>query len=136
MEEALARAWERSERGERIQNLRAWVAKVALNEVRSGFRRFLVERRVRARLMDAARTPSVAASEAAIDLARALERLPKRQREATVLRYYLDMDVKEVAQALGIKEGTAKTSLHRARSTLAVALGEMDLEEANDRAQP
>ena len=136
MEEALARAWERSERGERIDSLRAWVAKVALNEVRSGFRRFMVERRVRARLVDPDRTPSVLARDAAIDLGRALERLPRRQREATILRYFLDMDVREVAETLRIKEGTAKTTLHRARNALAAALGEEELEEANEHAGP
>jgi RNA polymerase sigma-70 factor (ECF subfamily) len=136
VEEALARAWERSERGERIENLPAWVAKVALNDVRSGFRRLLVERRVRARLVEADPTPRVAQTDEAIDLSRALERLPQRQREATVLRYYLDMDVRQVAAALGIKEGTAKTTLHRARSALATALGESVVDEVTDRAGP
>jgi RNA polymerase sigma-70 factor, ECF subfamily len=136
VEEALARAWERSERGERIESLRAWVAKVALNIVRSGFRRLLVERRVRARLVETDRVPTVTRAEMAIDLVRALKGLPRRQREATILRYYLDMDVREIADALGVKEGTAKTTLHRARNALAVALGESHLEEADDVAEP
>ena len=34
VQEALARAWERSERGEHIESLRAWVMKVAINLVR------------------------------------------------------------------------------------------------------
>ncbi len=58
--------------------------------------------------------------------------LPRGQREATVLRYYLDLDVAEVAMALRVGEGTAKTTLHRARRALATALGEETLEEAND----
>jgi RNA polymerase sigma factor (sigma-70 family) len=71
-----------------------------------------------------------------IDVTRALAALPRRQREATVLRYYLGMDVKEVAEVLGMSEGTAKTTLFRARQALSRALGEPDLEEANDRGEP
>jgi DNA-directed RNA polymerase specialized sigma24 family protein len=52
-----------------------------------------------------------------------------------VLRYYLGVDVKEVADVLGISEGTVKTTLFRARRALSRALGESDLEEANDRGE-
>jgi RNA polymerase sigma-70 factor (ECF subfamily) len=138
VQEALARAWERSERGERIESLKAWVATVAVNQVRSGFRRLRAERRARRRSGPGGWTdvggglPSVPGAEQAVDVGRALMALPRRQREATVLRYYLDLDVAEVARALRINEGTAKTTLHRARRALASALGEGNLEEAND----
>jgi RNA polymerase sigma-70 factor (ECF subfamily) len=136
VQEALARAWERSERGEHIVSLKAWVTRVALNLVRSGFRRVIAERRARERLGRREESrPNPPGAEALVDLERALFRLPRRQREATVLRYYLDLDVREVAHALGMKEGTAKTTLHRARHALAAALGEQDLEEANERAE-
>jgi RNA polymerase sigma factor (sigma-70 family) len=68
-----------------------------------------------------------------VDVERALAELPRRQREATVLRYYLGMDVKEIATAMQIREGTAKTTLHRARLALSRRLGERDEEEMNDR---
>lgn len=136
VQEALARAWERSERGERIVSLKAWVTRVALNLVRSGFRRLMAERRARERLGRREEDRSVGPGpESVVDLERALRGLPRRQREATVLRYYLDLDVREVATALGMKEGTAKTTLHRARQALATSLGEQDLEEANERAE-
>lgn len=141
MEEALARAWERSERGERIVSLRAWVFKVATNLVRSGFRRLAAERRAKALLERGGRHRAdglgqADASNDLVDLRRALAALPRRQREATVLRYYLDMDVREIAKALGVKLGTAKTTLFRARRALAQSLGEHDVEEATDRAWP
>lgn len=136
VQEALARAWERSERGEHIESLQAWVTTVAMNLARSGLRRLRVERRARDRLGDlpfgGSSSPSSAGDR--VDVGRALAALPRRQREATVLRYYLGMDVAEVATTLGINEGTAKTTLFRARQKLAAALGERDLEEANDRA--
>ncbi len=130
VQEALARAWERSERGEHI-------------EVRSAFRRMLAERRARERM--AARPagfgsslPTVGGAEDAVDIGRALAALPRRQREATVLRYYLDLSVLEVAEALAVGEGTAKTTLFRARQTLAGVLGYGGAglpEEANDVAR-
>jgi RNA polymerase sigma-70 factor (ECF subfamily) len=136
VQEALARAWERSERGEQIVSLKAWVTRVALNLVRSGFRRLMAERRARERLGRGEKARSSGAdADWVVDLERALSHLPRRQREATVLRYYLDLDVREVAEALGIKEGTAKTTLHRARHALALSLSESDAEEANERAE-
>src|SRR5213592_3310579 len=47
--EALARAWERSERGERIDSLTAWVTRVALNLSKSRLRRVRAESRARDR---------------------------------------------------------------------------------------
>jgi RNA polymerase sigma factor (sigma-70 family) len=118
--------------------LKAWVTTVAMNQVRSGFRRLLAERRARQRSGPGGwgavtgGLPSFPEAEQTVDVRRALMALPRRQREATVLRYYLDLDVAEVARALHINEGTAKTTLHRARRALASALGEDTLEEAND----
>jgi DNA-directed RNA polymerase specialized sigma24 family protein len=42
----------------------------------------------------------------------------------TVLRYYLGLDVREIAEHLGIAEGTVKAMLFRARQSLAVLLHE------------
>ncbi|MBI4260475.1 MAG: sigma-70 family RNA polymerase sigma factor [Actinobacteria bacterium] len=132
--EALARAWERSERGERIENAEAWVTAVAMNLARSGLRRVRAERRARERMAGRPATGG-AGPEAAEDVRRALAKLPRGQREATVLRYYLDLDVGEVATVLGVSEGTVKTQLHRARATLGRLLGEHDPEEADDVAR-
>jgi RNA polymerase sigma-70 factor (ECF subfamily) len=50
VQEALARAWERSERGERIESLKAWVTTVSLNLTKSGLRKLRAERRAAQRL--------------------------------------------------------------------------------------
>jgi RNA polymerase sigma-70 factor (ECF subfamily) len=134
VQEALARAWERSERGERIDSLEAWVTTVAMNLARSWLRRVLAERRARERLsVRGAARPGPASVDDRVDVVRGLSELPRRQREATVLRYYLGMDVKEIATVMRIHEGTAKTLLHRARRTLAERLGERDDREMIDR---
>ena len=124
VQEALARGWERSERGEHIESIGAWVTTVAMNLARSRWRRVFAERKAKDRL-EASASPGGSPDEA-IDLSRALEGLPRRQREAVVLHYYLGHGVADVAQVLGVTEGTIKTSLHRARKSLAIALGEKE----------
>ena len=134
VQEALARAWERSDHGERIDSLPAWVTRVALNLAKSRLRRLRAEGRARERIAHAAGAAPVSA-EIRLDIERALAALPRRQREVTVLRYYLGLDVAETAATLEVSVGTVKTCLHRARRALAAALGETDPEETNDHAE-
>jgi RNA polymerase sigma factor (sigma-70 family) len=131
VQEALVRAWIRSERGERVESLPAWVAAVALNLTRSGWRRTMAERRARRRFPERA-IRADAPSEEHVDVARALEALPRRQREVAVLRYLLEMGTAEVAATLGISEGTVKSSLARARAHLVEVLDVRDTEVTND----
>lgn len=51
-----------------------------------------------------------------------IEKLPARQREAFLMRYWEDMDTEETAAAMGCSEGSVKTHCHRAVHTLAAAL--------------
>lgn len=134
VQEALARAWERSDRGEHIESLPGWVTRAALNLAKSRLRRVRAEARARQRLPHSASAESDVA-DIRLDVERALAALPRRQREVTVLRYYLGLDVAETAATLEVSTGTVKTSLHRARRALATALGETEPEETNDHAE-
>jgi RNA polymerase sigma-70 factor (sigma-E family) len=54
----------------------------------------------------------------------ALRRLPTRQREALVLRFYLDLPEPEIARSMGISKGTVKSTTSRALAALARLLEE------------
>ena len=58
------------------------------------------------------------------DVLAALRRLPDRQREALILRYFMDLPEPEIATAMGISQGTVKSTTSRALAALARRLKE------------
>jgi RNA polymerase sigma-70 factor (ECF subfamily) len=51
-----------------------------------------------------------------------ITKLPSRQREAFIMRYWEELDVAETAKAMGCSEGSVKTHCSRATHALAAAL--------------
>ena len=66
--------------------------------------------------------------EAHREIIAALRRLPSRQRECVVLRYYLDMTEEQAAQAMGVGRGTVKSSTSRGLAALSRILKERETE--------
>lgn len=54
----------------------------------------------------------------------ALDGLPPRQREVLVLRYWLDLSEREIAETMGVSVGTVKSHAHRGIAALKRHLGE------------
>jgi len=52
----------------------------------------------------------------------ALRRLPRRQREVLVLRYYADLSEAQIAETIGISRGAVKSHASRGMSALRTAL--------------
>ena len=61
--------------------------------------------------------------EGQLDLLRALDQLPKLQKDVVVLHYFVDLTLDDVGQVLGCPSGTVKSRLHKALSLLRKHLG-------------
>jgi len=69
----------------------------------------------------------VARSQVLALIEKALERLPARQRQAFLLRYWEELDVTAAAKIMGCSEGSVKTHCSRASHALAVILGKQGI---------
>lgn len=99
-----------------------------VNGARSQLRRRLMSRRHLATLAD--RNPTVDGADTAVllteqsrELLAQLSRLPRRQREVLVLRYWAHLTEAEIAETLGISVGTVKSSASRGLDALEITLG-------------
>ncbi|GGL79443.1 hypothetical protein GCM10010095_75600 [Streptomyces anthocyanicus] len=103
----------------------AYLRSVVCNLVRMRIRRLQVSRRhTDVRLDPVASAESTAMlHEDRRQVVDALEGLPARQREALVLRYWLDLREREIADAMGISTGAVKSHISRGMQALSRAMG-------------
>jgi RNA polymerase sigma-70 factor, ECF subfamily len=113
-QEAFARALERWRRLAGEPWAAGWVTSTAINVAKRALRR--------RRLPDLPQEGTEMALIERVDLHRAIGALPVRQQQAVILHYISDLPLKDVAQAMGCRDGTVKAHLARARKALATAL--------------
>ncbi len=109
-----------------------YLNRTVVNEVRDRYRRADVTRR-KAHLTlsgQSAHAPWEASDRVAI--IDGLRALPIRQREALVLRYWLDLPLAEVAHVMGVRTGTAKSHVSRGLDALRLGLAEAGPSEWRD----
>ncbi|NPC97744.1 SigE family RNA polymerase sigma factor [Nocardioides sp. zg-DK7169] len=132
VQEALASAWPRWSRLAQSETIEAYVRRSIVNASVSAWRKTR-------RQVSVAHPETLPRRERVADHAgplgdadhawRLCEGLPPQQRAAVVLRFYEDLPFRQVAEALGCPESTARSHVHRA-----VAALRLRLEEETDRA--
>ena len=126
VQDAFVRVWQQGTALRSPDRLPAYLRSAVLNGARSRLRRRRVQRRHLASVAPPGAQAAAEADAMAGDPDRAvldaLRRLPERQREVLVLRYYLDLAESEIAATLGISAGSVKTHAHRGLATLASRL--------------
>ncbi len=119
-QDAFAKAYRQWRRVAMMDRPVAWVYVVALNGARRTRRRDLAA--PAPDLIGAAPDPAGPVA-VRVSVKDALDLLAPRQRLAIVLRYLADLQVAEVAAAMGCSVGTAKATLHTALARMRVELG-------------
>ena len=120
VQEAFVRAAAAGGKFVAVDNHEAWLRTVAINLQRSRWRKLRNFSRIREKL--AASPSDLPALEDRLDVIDALRMLPVGQREVVALHYLADLGIAEVAETLGIAQGTVKSRLNRGREALALAL--------------
>lgn len=109
-----------------IANLTGYLNRIVVNEVRSRQRRrLLADRKILHLITAAPADEQLERDESVRGLMRALDDLAPRQREALVLRYWLDLPLAEIADAMQVRVGTVKSLVSRGLARLAVELEDL-----------
>lgn len=134
-QETFLRLWKQWEEGETIQNPRAWLLRVARNlvedQAKSAFRRngtspTLLLNGIASR--DRLPQDRLEQEELFARLRAVLEELPETDREILTMRYCLDLDTPQLAEALGIPATAVYMRLSRARQKLAERLASQGIQ--------
>ena len=95
-----------------------WAYRVATNKCRDAFRRAHRQRLKMEAYLDHAPPQVIGDAAERIDLQEARNRLSGAEQMLISLRYDEGFSMEEIAEILGVKSGTVKTRLHRARQRL------------------
>jgi RNA polymerase sigma-70 factor (ECF subfamily) len=131
-DEAFTRACERWDRVRAMGSPGGWVHRTALNVARRRLRRSEHERRLLRRFTTAQEPEAGPPTSWSPEVWEALRALPRREREAIVLRHVADLPVAEIATVMGVVPGTVASTLASARARLALLLAEPEMEDATD----
>ncbi len=114
------------------RSFKAWLYAIATNQARDYFKRADVRRTVSSLdddpglfgVYDPRPEDGLIIDDEVCEVVAALQTLPQHQREVIVLRYYQELPLAEIAEALEIPVGTVKSRLSLGLKRLRVALGQ------------
>ena len=109
-----------------------WIYRIATNEALNALRREKVRAALRFSSLDEVMErridsdPWFSGDAAQRTLSKAVARLPEKQRQVFILRYYDEMPYEEMSKVLDTSVGALKASYHLAQERIRAALGEGD----------
>lgn len=124
-QEALTRTYREWDRVSRLERPGGWARRVVVNLAHDHGRHLAVRRRRLSELAGGiAGDRTVDETPLDAEMWAAVAKLPQRQRTAVALFYIGDRSISDVAEAMGVGEGTVKNTLHKARRHLSRLLPE------------
>lgn len=118
VQSALAKTYQAWDRIEDRNALDGYVRRAMVNTHISWWRRRRLDEYPTDDIPDRPVADSSGSSDLHDTLQRAIDRLPQRMRAAVVLRFFEDMTEAEVADVLGVSQGTVKSTVSRAVAKL------------------
>ena len=123
VQSVLAKSFERWDSVRRTDDPDAYVRRMIINENVSSWRRWGKRQSAVADIFDLDRQVDPAEGVSRSDAVwRVCQALPERQRAAVVLRFYEDLDNREIAAILECSESTVRSQIHRALAALRIEL--------------
>jgi RNA polymerase sigma-70 factor (ECF subfamily) len=124
VQEALLKAWRDLPKLREVAKFHAWLRRLVVNASHDEGRR-LGRRRREVELKPSHDRADSDGLDPLLDrdeLSQAFRRLKQEERTVVALRYFMDLSTADAAAALGIREVTYRSKLHRAIRTLGAAL--------------
>jgi RNA polymerase sigma-70 factor (ECF subfamily) len=106
-----------------LDNPRAWIRKVALNQRGSFLRAYLRQQAREQQSLVREEDDTIKLADEHAEVWQAIRTLPPSQAQVIALHYYEDYSISQIAAALGRAPGTIKAQLHQGRRRLAQRLG-------------
>jgi RNA polymerase sigma-70 factor (sigma-E family) len=127
VQEAFIRLYHAADRIRDTDRSAAYLRSIVLNLARDHNRRGLLSLRHQDSMIDR-RTPEmpeerVVRTESENEVIEALNALSPRQRDCLVLRFYMDLTEKQIAETLAISPNSVKTHCQRGMAVLSIVLG-------------
>jgi RNA polymerase sigma-70 factor (ECF subfamily) len=125
VQEALLSAWRGIGGFHDSEPVKPWLVRILVNRVISHQRRRSLPTVPIPDVPEPAAPERVAEeAEARDSVRRGMAALDDQQRQALTLRYYAEVTIPEIGQALGWPEGTVKSRIHRGLETMRAVIGE------------
>jgi RNA polymerase sigma-70 factor (ECF subfamily) len=122
-QDAFASAWRNRNKLRDADKLEAWLGRILVNGCRDRLRK---RSRNQVQALELSNLPPVAdhseTASSRVELARALACLDPDHRIVVILRFWADLTVEDIAERVGVAEGTVKSRLHHSMQQLRSAL--------------